>query len=532
MGLGCTWRALPLSPSNEIPSLLASIDVGTAAYTFRVTDMANIWVESLDRKQICMRAWGENTSIDPSDTPENMKKFLSSLQSALDPFHPDHHLSSMSLSKASGEDQDSLSLNITCNLPGLSSLKWPVLLKKKPSSSLATDLVLPLLQKQYARQREVDLLTDLLIQKDGILVKLLDKLESSGTGLEHVFNSLSHKKKVSRAVAEDKVRGLAPFDKNSWQSERSTLGDEPSNTGTLVNKVFDGAGLTLGTTFEVEDSPKLDNWWHDIHGTLQIPHRSSMAQVDNKIDVKSSHQVTADNDGDDDDDDFQVQELPGNLATKPKETPSAQPLDDVSTASESGEDGGGKGKSPVKAATPPQKGRKIGRLGHVGNRRPTSPPQSQTPPSKAKAKVTVPIDGSDTASEADDEEKLPADVASPPPANEAKVPPRGKIGRIKGRGETPATEEPLVLKQSDEDESKNKISGSPRPPRLGKIGKGPRPESSATASNDNERGRNASVDASTQRETSTERADRRREELKRELEKKAAAGPTKKKRKF
>ena len=55
------------------------------------------------------------------------------------------------------------------------------------------------------------------------------------------------------------------------------------------------------------------------------------------------------------------------------------------------------------------------------------------------------------------------------------------------------------------------------------------------AGDDNGRGRSCEATQPTReapRETSQERADRKRDELKRELEKKAAAGPAKKKRKF
>jgi hypothetical protein len=61
------------------------------------------------------------------------------------------------------------------------------------------------------------------------------------------------------------------------------------------------------------------------------------------------------------------------------------------------------------------------------------------------------------------------------------------------------------------------------------------PEPSAASASDDTRGRSKTPAAESKkqaRETSQERADRKRAELQREIEKRAAAGPAKKKRKF
>ena len=531
MGVSDTWRALPVGASTGLPVLLASINVGTAAYTVRVTDMANIWVESLERKEICMRAWGENTSIDPSDTPENMNKFLDSLHSALDPSHPDHSQTSMSLSvdNLSDEDRDNLVLKVTCQLPGLSPLKWPIQLKKKHSSSMATDLVLPLIGEHYARAREIDHLTDMLAQKDAVMTKLLDKLEATGTGLEHVFNSLSSRRKVTRIAAEDKIRGLAPFDKKTWEKEKAKLDIAPEDASSLLTRVFEGDGLRLPNTIDVADSPKLDSWWHEMKGTLQIPHRSqaSHSKPVSKVEAASQDKAT------DEDDDFQVQELP-QAATHSKQPAKVVNTEDVSTASEDETSGktDARQKGPINTSAQTQAGRKIGRLGKIGARKQPEPQRSPSPSKIADAQPSKSIDGSDTASEASEAETASAAQSSPPASKSSNVPRRGKIGRIGGRGGPHVTQpEPTDIKQLDENE--NKTTGPSQPPKLGMIGKGSKSKSSAPAENeDDERGRKDVVGNPSHRETSTERADRRREELKRDLEKKAAAGPTKKKRKF
>jgi hypothetical protein len=71
---------------------------------------------------------------------------------------------------------------------------------------------------------------------------------------------------------------------------------------------------------------------------------------------------------------------------------------------------------------------------------------------------------------------------------------------------------------------------------IGKKTANPGPDQSAAGASDDTRGRSktpASGAAKEQtRETSQERADRKRAELQREMEKRAASGPAKKKRKF
>jgi hypothetical protein len=527
MSSNYTWRALPLGVNGDVPTLLASIQLGTAAYTVRVTDTANIWAESLERRQICMRAWGENTSIDPSDTPENMSKFLDSLRSALDPSHQDHGLTSMSLSPAgpSGDDADGLILNITCELPGLSPLKWPVQLKKEPSSSLARNLVLPLVQGQYTRAHEVEVLTEMLSQKDAIITKLLDKLESTGTGLEHVFNTLSSKKKVSRATAEAKVKGLAPFDQSSWRSNSLKSAYEPENTVSLLTNVFGGDGLDLNMAFEDESSTVLDGWWHSLKGTVQIPHRTQTTKSEQKQE-KAPPVSSAEAE---DDDDFQAQpSSPAVAASKASAKP--QDLDDMSTASESGQDEPDDKSHITKIPTQPATG-KIGRIGGIGSRKQVDETLSSSAVGKSKS-ATEP-EGSDTATDASDNEGGVRDVpASPPAQSKSNVPARGKIGRIGGRSATSVFEtEPALPRQISEDSPD--VSRPSHAPKLGMIGKGSKKGSTADLKDENdERGRNPQATEPSHRETSTERADRRREELKRDLEKKAAAGPTKKKRKF
>ncbi|KAL7945204.1 XLF domain-containing protein [Trichoderma barbatum] len=532
-----TWRPLPQAASSDIPMLLVSVDIGTAAYTVRITDMANIWVESLDRKSIFMRGWSENTSIDPSDTPENMAKFLGSLRSALDPTQPGHEQTSLTLSPGSSAEagEDSLTLMVTCPLPGFQPLKWPIHLKKSPPSAIATDLVLPLLEAQFARKQEVESLMQTLNQKDAVIAKLADKLEATGTGLEHVFTALSGKKKVTRAAAEDKVKGLAPFRQHSWRSNLKAIDECPTNVGDLAREVFNREGLNRQSLIQVDASPALDKWWHDFKGTSQLVHRNKQQTTSSaaKSPSPASKSTSAE------DDDFQVQPTPPHLQSKNKSSP-VPIMDDASTEDE--EEPSVDPPPAVLSDTGPQlsTGTPALRMANIGSAESKPRISLQDAKSTGSRATTAPVPGDDeeTASEASDDEMAPNHPAAssiptpmPAPTSPKPAPKIGGLGRIGGAAKTRAAETTKAVDAKEYAEAGLITKPPAAPKKLGVIGK-----KTAAVDNGTKRGRPTEREEPQVedglRETSQERADRRREELKKDLEKKAAAGPAKKKRRF
>ncbi|KAF4975646.1 hypothetical protein FZEAL_7581 [Fusarium zealandicum] len=535
-----SWRPLPLPPSTDLPVLLVSMDIDTAAYTVHITDLANMWTESLDRKAICIRGWSENTSIDPSDTPDNMAKFLTSLGTALDSSQPGHDQTCLQLTTASKSDagDDSLTLNITCELPGLQPLKWPIHLKKLPPSAIATDLVLPLVQAHLTRTFEVESLVRMLSQKDAVLTKLLDKLEAMGTGLEHIFNPLSGKKKISRAAASDKVPGLASFERHRWKSDLAYADDVPSNTHSLVENVFGGEGLHFESTMEIAESPRLDQWWKDFRGASSTERRSHEGAAPSREKTPPPMEPEVG----DDDDDFQVQSTPPHVSGSRKATVAASKptADDAST--EGGTESPSSTKDAPAASETPAESKPSRRLGTLGRKKQSTPPRSPSPVQRPKPQaLSQKIDDSETASETEDDgaaASLPEDdpvVSSPPPSKP--VAKKSGIGRIGGaKSKQLAAESSRSLESETSDNAARPVAHHPHK-KLGVIGKTKEDDHdpALVTTEDRGRGRSAAKDNTSKtnpRETSQERADRRREELKRDLEKKAAAGPAKKKRRF
>ncbi|KAG6059398.1 hypothetical protein E4U17_006388 [Claviceps sp. LM77 group G4] len=537
-----TWRPLPLPVSYGLPVLLVSADMGPSSYVVSISDMANMWSEKLDRKAICMRAWSENTSIDPSDTEENMNKFLSCLKSALDPTQDGHDTTSLSLSPATVSDtgEGGLTINVTCRLQGFSPLRWPIHLKKLPSSAVATELVLPLIQANFDRLREVHSLTEVIKCKDSVITKMSDKLEAMGAGLEHVFTALSGRKGVTRAAAEDRVKGVGSFNVYKWKDELDSNTSGPGGVSELIQGVFGASGLDCRTSLEIDSSPALDQWWHGFQPTGQFsqqkqtkvpPSRSSTPTV--------PKQSTIHHDDDDDDDDFQVQSTPPHLRWTEDTAHSPHGTGHADATVSKNQDFKVPDSGPSSVLSDrrrqPETERTTGRLGAIGVKR--QPAQPRHPPSSPSHgdDARVPLDDDEeTASEASDDDDVTASLQNSPPASPPaestasnRVQKKGGLGVI-GGGATKAHS------SIGETEVTNTLD-KPHHATLGKIGgKSPKPMDQDDGES---RGRSTQQKEPQKpeekpRESSQERADRKREELKRELERKAAAGPTKKKRRF
>ncbi|KAK7967677.1 uncharacterized protein PG986_001954 [Apiospora aurea] len=560
------WVPLPAF-ENGIPALIVSPNFGTNTYKLHVSDLANVWTESLERKAIFARSIQEDTSIDLTEGPDQMTILLNYLQAAFDTSSPQHHQTKLTLEAA---PNGGLVLLITCTLPGgLKPLKWPVNLAKQSPASLASELVLPLIQSQHARAREVDNLIAALHQKDTIITKLVDKLEVMGTGLEDVFNALSGKRKVSRVAADTKVAGLAPFEESEWRLAMSQGTPAPVDASSLVQEVLGGSKAIHLKDSGIRASDDLNGWWEHM-GTGPVP--TLIQQSTEAVEGGEKEEVHQKEDTPtDDDDDFQVQATPPHLASKRRQQYGA--VDDDGTTEDDGSDAGPSSHPTLlkEGKLPPP--RRIGTIGSRGaSQQARSSSANQSSPS-----VTA-VDNDNTASESDAElvkpspKKGPAkkigligkkrgptpqpvksptptpaqpspqdDDAtasddgskkekSPPPSSPPKPAPsqrkKGGLGTIGGRPKTIArhTRSPSL----EQDKGVTTAStAKPKAGRLGVIGKR-RPEEQAQQSSSKHAGQELSEEAETEEQV----AERRRAELAKELERKAAAAPAKKKRRF
>ena len=538
------WRPFPVAVPG-IPNLLVSaVFSSSESYNVRITDLANVWSESLDRRAIVRRGVVEETSIDPTDGPDQLRRMLELLGAAFDTTDPEHPTTSLVLSSVG----DELEINVTCILPQpLKPFRWPMRLHKGTQSALATDLVLPLIQAQEARLREIDHLMSSLKDKDAVINKLLDKLEAMGTGLEYVFNSLSGRRKISREAAAAKVKGLAPFCEQDFRTNPTSIG--PLDVPSLLGRVFGAAAPSHRSDLELQASTDLDGWWKDLGNGKPValvdrskPRHGKEATPPPPPPVGQSKH----DDDDDDDDDFQVQATPPGARKRTTATRPVLAAADDDDETSDGEDGSDARSPPPPAANNKPPGARLGALGGRHQRpSPTPPPPPPPPSARRLTPLSQHADDDDEPETASEDDEMDDTPPPPPPASSAPPPPRrGGLGRIGGRAPPPAPEPAEIQSPpvADKDEAPAPSSQPRGGHRLGAIGR--RVQVDDPVSDDDTPGRSrgrrstvASAGASPpkpapKRETSQERADRKRVELQQELARRAAAGPAKKKRKF
>ncbi|KAI1371796.1 XLF-domain-containing protein [Hypoxylon crocopeplum] len=570
MASASKWHPLPAFP--DLPALMISPQFASASYTLHVTDLASVWVENLDRRGILLRSLQEITSIDLSDSdPNQWAVFLSKLNAAFDPTSPDHHSTSLSISAASsdGTTEGGLVLHVTCVLPKpLKPLKWPVYLTKCPPVGLASELVLPLIQAQHVRSLEIGDLVARLKEKDAVITKLVDKLEALGTGLENVFNSLSTKRKPSRAVAEDKVKGLAVFNESDWRSTSVANAELPQDVSSLIHEVFAESGLQRDVDSEISASSLLNDWWTKIGSSPKAAVKPQVETLKKPQDTRPRDTETA---GERDDDDFQVQATPPNLQSHtrtlghskaaddtadddgPEEIPDSHPApSQVKSRSRIGGLGGKKADKDTPASqssrtipadedettsesdTEPvqlrSQKRPNSRLGNINKSKNSSPPRPKSsPPAPPPPKNDNDETASDSDSDSEDDNGKPskAGSSSPPPATTQQM--KTGLGRIGGKSKSKAIPElPEESKVIAPEVERPKDVASPVKPsgrKLGTIGK------KLGTDGKRQRSESPAEPETTEHETEEQRTERKRIELAKELERKATA-PTKKKRRF
>lgn len=601
------WYALPLSASAgaHLPPLLISTAFTASSFAVHLTDLTHIWTETLDRAAIVKRSREEGTSIDPSETGQ-LKIFLEKIKLGL----AGGKGTTLALTINGDPDRPSLVLSVSVNLPGgLLPLQWPVRLSAAPQTLLTSHLTMPLLQTQHAHMQEITGLMDVLKDKDHVIQKLLDKLEEQGTELGQIFPQVAGKvgRKVDRKKAEDKVRGIARFDVDTWRQGLSH--EQPEDISKLIGEVFSAQIHTASTGIPSapEDQPI---WWEDIKGlTVQLdsgkistkgppkankskPQPPALKQDETQQEddafqtpatpppATTTSRVTAkstkiDDSTDEDDEDFdgpsQQSRVPDSFPASPpppspKPTrklgglgkkkaarqPSPAPLanDDNDDENGTADDISPQESSPARRETnsstpdpvpvPHRPQKKLGKLGGTKKAAPPPEPEAEVEPEPQHSSTE------DDEEAGKEKEKEPSLSPPPMPPSKAKKSKLGSLGRKKNTAAAsasvepdpepasspPASTPPETQPGSNTTTPKRKLGGL----RGNKKGK---KEDEVKEEQNSQRGGGSSplvpgkekTKTPEPRETSLERADRKREALKRELEEKAKA-PVKKKRKF
>ncbi|KAF2773350.1 XLF-domain-containing protein [Teratosphaeria nubilosa] len=572
------WRTLSIENEN-LPQLLIKAALNVSGYTIHLTDLSRIWGDSLTKKQLFRRALDDACSIDPTEGDDQLRILVEKVGNAIE------QRKGTSLVLQSTE-QDGLVLKLTAPLPHpLPELQWDVYLSPLPAHNVQAELVVPLLHHAQNLQLMMQNLVHEIQDKDRIIAKVTDRLEQSGQDLTDVFPGasdikLSRKRSLQtqREQLARHVKGLGDFDEQAWKARNASMDGHGAIQAGALNSLLGEMPPAS------EASPDVaDEWWRRLNDSDGATARSRVPMTTNgnyegqrigtalKQGQNEDLEVGETNvDGDADNVEFQRQGTPPELKNRNGERtqriessfPDEQQavvVDDESTEDEDDDLDAPAGRKPVvpKKATPPSStrprsaspdasypmSRKLGTIGGTKKKlasastEPTSIAKDASPapaPQKPRSKLGK-IGGKATASSTPEPEPEPA---APEPAPTRKT----RLGRIGGKKQVPPSNESAPPSSATE----GPVSSRPsyKHSKLGRIGGKKATLSSpaksdhepvAAASEENDRDSRASERGAKEptppRETSQERADRRREELKKQLEEKAKA-PAKKKRKF
>jgi hypothetical protein len=554
-----SWR--PLDPNSradpKLPALLFSAIFRPDSYTIHLTDLTHIWSETLWRHDVFQRSKDENTSIDPRDG-DQLRVLLDKIRLGIE----GGSSSTLVLTVNDDPGRPGITLNITVDLPGgLHPLEWPVHLTSSPQLLLTEQLMIPLLEVQQMRMREMSSLANILQEKDLVIQKLIDKLDSQGTQLGQVFPQVAGKssRKSDRKIAEEKVKGLKMFNMEAWR--QGLKNDEPLDIRRLAGQVFGNVGpLDINNNSPSHVLKIPEDWWETIKGNTFGIHSSKFTLPGHskaRKDHISTEHSPKEEETVEDDADFQLQATPPHLSSTKQKAAVQQPADDSTEDDDDDLDAPSqrsKVADNVFPSQPPQRspGKLPKKLGTVDGRRELPNPipeddgettDGSTPspvrrrhsreeghkspmavPSPAKPKRTIGTIGG---------KKTPPELEEVPPAKEQVKASRGRLGQIGGKNKeaTPSPHQPAV--DSVVTPPKLAVEARTNPSMLqGPKSTGAMHRTGKTS--EEARGRGVKKEPETKsppRETSEERANRKREQLRMELAEKAKA-PVKKKRKF
>lgn len=232
------WRPLTTAFSEfDTPPFLIKYEFDSASYSVSLTDLKYMWTETLDRKQIIKRALNIETSIDPSEDASQMQLLLRHVRDSLE------GRNDTTIFVHGDGNSDKLTLSASINLPSpLLPLKWPIHLIRVSEAAFTNQFVLPSIRLVHSLKAQVNSLLQHIKEKDHVIDKLIDKMQSDGTDLGRIFPGApvgkAGSRLKSREAAAKVVKGLGDFDENQWRRRLMATNETVSSIDHLVSSVF------------------------------------------------------------------------------------------------------------------------------------------------------------------------------------------------------------------------------------------------------------------------------------------------------
>ncbi|KAI9883447.1 MAG: hypothetical protein M1823_004781 [Watsoniomyces obsoletus] len=312
--MASSWRVLPVSTSlPDPPLLLVRFDFNPNGYTILVTDLVHLWSEILSAEAIGQRARNEACSIDPLESQEQFSILLARIRDSL--FGEND--TALSLQHTGGGQ---LVLWTTSPLPApLPPLGWTFDLSLAPQGQFSREILLPLIGLEVEQAHRMDVLLRYVREKDHVISKLVDKVESSGVRVGDVFLSAHgyavNRKSLSWDQAGRFVKGLRPFDEVEWKTLAAVDdGSKQARTDVILKALSSPPAVENPALKLLLGSNAEPDWWNSLSTLAALkdvaPATGIRAQHDVGLD-QPPQRPEDDEEGDDSDlDDFQRQKTP------------------------------------------------------------------------------------------------------------------------------------------------------------------------------------------------------------------------------
>ncbi|EXJ87132.1 hypothetical protein A1O3_04090 [Capronia epimyces CBS 606.96] len=212
------WQELQLPSRRQCPKLFYSLMTQNESIKLLLTDLISIWECSLDRYDILAEASRQHTSIDPSASSDQLAVLLSKIAKSLSDGRN-------VLVRANERGGHALRLKTSIDLPKpLRPLEWAFKLAPQPASELAERILRPSLHEVAVAQEKIESLLRIVRDKDHVISRLLERVDSSSIDLSLIFPSITGVASrkgghISVTEARKHVPGMVNFNEKSWTKQ-------------------------------------------------------------------------------------------------------------------------------------------------------------------------------------------------------------------------------------------------------------------------------------------------------------------------
>jgi hypothetical protein len=245
-----SWHRLPLTTSiPSAPALLVRTEFTSSSFTVSVTDLCQVWTEALGKEEICSRAAGEGTTIDPSEDESQLPVLLDKLETALRRASRDTQLELSSVANENVAQGCDLLLKLGVKLPPpFPRLEWTFRLTQGSAIDFTNRFVLPLISMASTHTEVIEDLFTIIAEKDRVIEKLKDSLVEGNANINMI-------------VGTRRRKALQEFDRKAWESD---AWDVPNRKpGEVVGDVFgEERKYDAGQIQHIK--PSAEEWWKGV----------------------------------------------------------------------------------------------------------------------------------------------------------------------------------------------------------------------------------------------------------------------------